>query len=62
VDTNFASLLTAWDALHRTLLLDVPQESVVIGVPGYRDRRLLGLAALMALPFRGQREYWPGQA
>lgn len=62
VHTNFASLLTAWDALHRTLLLDVPQESVVVGVPGYRDRRLLGVPALLALPFRRQHEYWPAQA
>jgi sterol desaturase/sphingolipid hydroxylase (fatty acid hydroxylase superfamily) len=61
VHTNYASLLTAWDALHRTLLLDVPQESVVIGVPGYRDRRLLGVPALLALPFRAQHEYWPRQ-
>lgn len=62
VHTNYASLLTVWDALHRTLLLEVPQHTVVIGVPGYRDRRLLGAAALLALPFRAQREYWPRQA
>lgn len=62
VHTNFASLLTLWDALHRTLLLDVPQERVVVGVPGYRDRRRLGASALLALPFRAQAEYWPGQA
>jgi sterol desaturase/sphingolipid hydroxylase (fatty acid hydroxylase superfamily) len=62
VHTNFASLFTLWDALHRTLLLDVPQETVVIGVPGYRDRRLLAVPSLLALPFRAQRDYWPGQA
>ncbi|HET8646949.1 MAG TPA: sterol desaturase family protein [Vicinamibacteria bacterium] len=62
VHTNFASLLTIWDALHRTLRLDVPQETVVIGVPGYRQRRWLGLGALLALPFRRQVAYWPGPA
>jgi sterol desaturase/sphingolipid hydroxylase (fatty acid hydroxylase superfamily) len=62
VDTNFSSLLSVWDALHRTLRLRSAEEPVAIGVPGYRDRGLLGLPALLALPFRPQREYWPGQA
>ena len=61
-DSNFSSLLSVWDGLHRTLLLDVPDETVVVGVPGYRDRRSLGLRALLALPFRRQHGYWPGEA
>lgn len=59
VDTNFASLLTLWDYLHRTIRLDVPQQSVVIGVPAYPEPA--GLLRLLALPFQPQGEYWPGQ-
>jgi sterol desaturase/sphingolipid hydroxylase (fatty acid hydroxylase superfamily) len=60
MDSNFSSLLTLWDRLHRTLLLEVPSERVVIGVPGYRDPRWLGLRALLLLPFRRQPESFPG--
>jgi len=59
MDSNFSSLLSVWDALHRTLRLDVPQERVSIGVPGYRDRRELGLRAQLTLPFRQHHPYWP---
>ncbi len=59
-DSNFSSLFTVWDRLHRTLLLDVPQPAVVIGVPGFRDPRRLGLRALLALPFTRLPESWPG--
>src|SRR5947207_14768402 len=34
-NSNWSSLLSVWDVLHRTLRLDVPQERVVIGVPAY---------------------------
>ena len=59
MDSNFSSLLSVWDALHRTLRLDVPQERIAIGVPGYRDRGELGLLAQLTLPFRRHHRYWP---
>jgi sterol desaturase/sphingolipid hydroxylase (fatty acid hydroxylase superfamily) len=62
MDSNFSSLLSVWDALHHTLRLDVPQETVSIGVPGYRERRQLGLLAQLTLPFRRHHAYWPGDA
>jgi sterol desaturase/sphingolipid hydroxylase (fatty acid hydroxylase superfamily) len=62
MDSNFSSLLSVWDALHRTLRLDVPDESLSIGVPGYRDRRELGLLAQLTLPFRRHHPYWPERA
>jgi sterol desaturase/sphingolipid hydroxylase (fatty acid hydroxylase superfamily) len=60
-DSNFSSLLSVWDRLHRTLLLDVPQQALVIGVPGERDRRRLGLRGLLALPFQRRPDAWAGQ-
>jgi sterol desaturase/sphingolipid hydroxylase (fatty acid hydroxylase superfamily) len=50
-DSNFASVLTVWDFLHRTALLHVPQAEVRIGVPPYLDPAQVRLGAVLALPF-----------
>jgi sterol desaturase/sphingolipid hydroxylase (fatty acid hydroxylase superfamily) len=57
-ESNFGTLFTAWDRIHRSLLLDVPQERVTIGVPAYRSESELDLGMLMALPFTAQRDTW----
>ena len=57
-NSNWSSLISAWDYLHGTLVLGVPQRAVTIGVPAYRDRREVTLGKLIALPFRKQREDW----
>ena len=36
---NYASLLTWWDEVHGKLLLDVPQEEIVIGAPSADHHR-----------------------
>ncbi|HET7410045.1 MAG TPA: sterol desaturase family protein, partial [Paracoccaceae bacterium] len=51
-DSNWSSGLTVWDMLHGTLKLDVPQDAIVVGVPGYLDEGRLTLPRLVALPFR----------
>lgn len=56
--SNWSSGLTLWDRLHGTLRLDVPQETIVIGVPAYRDPEELSLPRILAMPFRGQRRSW----
>jgi len=57
-NTNWSSLLSAWDYLHGTLLLSVPQRAIVIGVPAYRDPGAVTLGRVLALPFRKQRDDW----
>jgi len=57
-NSNWSSLLSAWDWLHGTLLLSVPQREVAIGVPGYGDPRQVTLGRSLALPFRRQRADW----
>jgi sterol desaturase/sphingolipid hydroxylase (fatty acid hydroxylase superfamily) len=57
-NSNWSSLLSAWDWLHGTLVLSVPQREVVIGVPSYRDPLEVTLGKALALPFRRQREDW----
>jgi sterol desaturase/sphingolipid hydroxylase (fatty acid hydroxylase superfamily) len=51
-DSNWSSLLSWWDWLHRTLRLDVPQEALRIGVPAWRDARRLTIGELTRMPFR----------
>jgi sterol desaturase/sphingolipid hydroxylase (fatty acid hydroxylase superfamily) len=57
-DSNWASLLTIWDVLHRTFRMDVPQETITIGVPAYRDSRDVTIGKILLLPFRRQRDDW----
>jgi sterol desaturase/sphingolipid hydroxylase (fatty acid hydroxylase superfamily) len=57
-DSNWSSGLTVWDWLHGTLRLDVPQQAVTIGVPAWRIPDEVGLAAMLALPFRAERPSW----
>ncbi len=57
-NSNWSSGLAVWDRLHGTLRLDVPQDEIEIGVPAYRDPREVGLASVLALPFRAERPTW----
>ena len=57
-NSNFGTVFTWWDRLHRTLGLNIAQSQIAIGIPGYsldEDNRV-GNALLM--PFRKQRDYW----
>ena len=59
-NSNYSSLLTIWDRIHRTLRLNVAQASVTIGVPAYQDEgpEHSTIGGLLMLPFRRQRDYW----
>ena len=56
--TNFSSLLSWWDMLHHTLVVDVPQDAITIGVSGWSDPRELTMGKLLAMPFGRQRSDW----
>ncbi|MDQ3340813.1 MAG: sterol desaturase family protein [Myxococcota bacterium] len=49
--SNFGTLLSLWDRLHGLRVVDVPQDSIAIGLPHQRDRRALGARASLRLPF-----------
>jgi sterol desaturase/sphingolipid hydroxylase (fatty acid hydroxylase superfamily) len=56
--SNFSVVFSFWDRLRRTLILNVPQQDVAIGIPAYEpvaDNRLI---VLLPLPFRAQRDPW----
>lgn len=58
-NSNYSNLLTIWDRIHRTIRLNVHQDDIVIGVPGYQeDGHDQTLRGLLTLPFRRQKEYW----
>jgi sterol desaturase/sphingolipid hydroxylase (fatty acid hydroxylase superfamily) len=47
VNSNWSSGLTVWDWLHGTLQLNVPQQSIAIGVPDYDDEEEVRLTAML---------------
>jgi sterol desaturase/sphingolipid hydroxylase (fatty acid hydroxylase superfamily) len=51
-DSNFSSLLSWWDRVHRSLRLDVPQSAVTIGVAGFSRPEEVTLERSLTLPFR----------
>jgi len=57
-DTNWSSLLTVWDLLHRTLRLNVPQSSITIGVPAFDESSKVTLGKILWMPFMGRRGDW----
>jgi sterol desaturase/sphingolipid hydroxylase (fatty acid hydroxylase superfamily) len=57
-NSNWSSVLSCWDYLHRTILLNVPQAEVTIGVPAYRDQRQVTIGKILLLPFVRQRADW----
>ncbi|MFY9551544.1 MAG: sterol desaturase family protein [Thermoanaerobaculia bacterium] len=57
-NTNWSSLLSAWDYLHGTILLNVPQDAVTIGVPAFDDPRKVTLGKILALPFLPRSDDW----
>ena len=57
-NSNYSVVFSWWDRLHRTVRLNVPQSCIDIGVPGYSWPEDNHFRAMLALPFRRQREYW----
>lgn len=57
-NSNYSVIFPWWDRLHRTLVLNVPQPAITIGVPGYLEPRENRLWNLVKLPFVRQKLYW----
>ena len=57
-DSNWSSLLSAWDYLHRTARLNVPQDAITIGVPAYDRPEAVTLGKILALPFVRREDDW----
>lgn len=57
-NSNWSSLLTVWDLIHRTFRFDVPDERIVVGVPAYRNPHDATIGKILVMPFRKQRADW----
>lgn len=57
-NSNFGTVFTFWDRLHRTLGLNIPQSQIVIGIPGYSLAQDNRIDNALLMPFRKQRDYW----
>ena len=57
-NSNYSVIFSFWDRLHRTLRLNVPQQDIHIGVPGYAAANDNRLKNVMMMSFRKQRRYW----
>lgn len=51
-DSNWGTVFSFWDRIHRTLFLAKPQYEVVIGEAPYQDPTELTAGKLLLLPFR----------
>ena len=61
-DSNWSSLLSFWDVVHGTMRLDVPDNTIRIGVPAYREPAEVSFARIELLPLLPQREDWSRDA
>ena len=57
-NSNFASVFSWWDRLHRSLDLSIPQAEIVVGVPAYTGAADQRTVPCLLLPFQKQRDYW----
>ncbi|MEP6682881.1 MAG: sterol desaturase family protein [Parafilimonas sp.] len=56
-DSNYATIFSFWDRLHKTIRLNIRQDDVIIGVLVYHDERELTIGNLLKLPFTKIREW-----
>lgn len=51
-DSNYGVIFSLWDRMLGTLITEVEQEKIVIGIGSHREIEQLGFWRLLALPFR----------
>jgi sterol desaturase/sphingolipid hydroxylase (fatty acid hydroxylase superfamily) len=57
-NSNWSSLFSLWDYVHGTILLNVAQPDITIGVPAYRHPSEVTTGKILLSPFRRQRRDW----
>ncbi|CAN5136292.1 sterol desaturase family protein [soil metagenome] len=50
-DSNYSVIFSFWDRIHKTVLLNIPQNKIVTGVPHYADESELTIGNLLKMPF-----------
>ena len=57
-DANYSVIFMVWDRLFGTLRLNIPQQLVTVGVPGYASPADNRIQRLLIYPFTRQKSYW----
>jgi sterol desaturase/sphingolipid hydroxylase (fatty acid hydroxylase superfamily) len=57
-DSNFSTVFSLWDRLHKSIRLNIPHKDIVIGVPGYTKPGDNNHSNVLLLLFKKQRDYW----
>jgi sterol desaturase/sphingolipid hydroxylase (fatty acid hydroxylase superfamily) len=57
-NSNWSSLFSVWDYVHGTIVLNVPQTDITIGVPAYRHPAEVTIGKVLLLPFKRQCRDW----
>jgi sterol desaturase/sphingolipid hydroxylase (fatty acid hydroxylase superfamily) len=57
-DSNYSTVFSWWDRLHKSIRLNIPHKDIVIGVPGYTKSGDNNLGNVLTMPFKKQRYYW----
>lgn len=57
-DSNWATIFSWPDYLHRTVRLNVPQQEITIGVAAYQNPQELTVGKILKLPFIPDRPDW----
>ena len=57
-NANYSTVFSFWDRLQRTVRLNIPQNAINIGIPGYAGPQDNRLGSSLLAPFRPQRDYW----
>src|SRR5438552_17910069 len=55
-NSNWSSLLSVWDYLHGTIVLNVPQPEITIRVPAYQPPAEVTNRQVLLLPFKRERD------
>ena len=57
-DSNYSTVFSWWDRLHKSIRLNVSHKDIIIGVPAYSNSNDNRLGNLLLLPFKRQKNYW----
>lgn len=57
-NSNYGTVFNWWDKLHSTSRRNIPQNKIIIGVPGIRDAKENRVGPLLLLPFKKRQPEW----
>ncbi len=60
-NSNYSTVFSFWDRIHKTLRLNIPQSEIKIGVPGYSEKSDNTILNVIFQPFSKQRDYWKNE-